>query len=275
MYNPSVAYVGPDGATRSLANEFLEKYGRPARPSEFVTGYPGPTNVSGHNPDSNGITHGVDIFAGPGNVPFADMRWAADTLCDRARAGDGRALYYIYADQIASPATNWYFSGSGWGHLDHLHASIWDGYWGGPCGLPASVYNDISPWGVLNLIPQGSKPTPVPEGQFMNLPYDDQVEIRDNLRKLVHMTAFIKESVKPINLSGNRTISTRQALAVAMRNAEAAAANTAPIHRTGGDVSLRQELANTFNKVSDLEPIVVDIAEAVKVENVDLNLDKV
>lgn len=157
-YNPSVAYVGPDGATRSVTNELTERFGYPARPYEFVTGWKDPLNVSGHNPDANGITHGVDIF-----MTDAQNRWAADHLAARGRAGDPRVAYVIYAGQIASPSTGFYFAGSRWEHWDHPHLSVWDGYWGGYCSLPASIYNDTSSWGIATLAGQNSGITPIQE----------------------------------------------------------------------------------------------------------------
>ncbi|POH58256.1 hypothetical protein [Arthrobacter glacialis] len=145
-YNPSVGYRGPDGATRSVTDELTARFGAPARPYEFVTGWKDPDNVSGHNPDSNGITHGVDIFMTP-----EQNRWAADHLAARGRAGDNRVGYVIYAGQIASPSTGYHFAGSGWEHWDHPHLSVWDGYWGGPCTLPASIFNDTSSWGITTI----------------------------------------------------------------------------------------------------------------------------
>lgn len=181
-YNPSVVYSGPDGATRSVTNELTERFGYPARPYEFVTGWKDAGNVSGHNPDSNGITHGVDIF-----MTDAQNRWAADHLAARGRAGDPRVAYVIYAGQIASPSTGFYFAGSGWEHWDHPHLSVWDGYWGGYCSLPAIIYNDTSSWGIATLAGQNSGITPImEEGFLMALPEADQVEVVKNVRKLVY-----------------------------------------------------------------------------------------
>ena len=154
MYNPSIAYRGPDGATRSLTNELTARDGTPSRPYEFVTGWKDAGNVSGHNPDSNGITHGVDIFTG-------NLRWTADHLAARGKAGDPRVLYVIYAGQLANARTGWSFAGEGWEHWDHVHLSVRDGYWGGPCTLPASIHNDTSSWGVVPISGQGSSITPI------------------------------------------------------------------------------------------------------------------
>ena len=155
-YNELVRYVGPDGATRSLTNELTARDGTPSRPYEFVTGWKDAGNVSGHNPDSNGITHGVDIFTG-------NLRWTADHLAARGKAGDQRVRYVIYAGQLANDRTGWQFAGEGWDHWDHVHLSVWDGYWGGPCTLPSSIYNDTSSWGIAPLAGQGSGITPIQE----------------------------------------------------------------------------------------------------------------
>ncbi|AIY01225.1 hypothetical protein ART_1626 [Arthrobacter sp. PAMC 25486] len=163
-YNPSVAYVGPDGATRSVTNELTARFGYPARPYEFVTGWKDAGNVSGHNPDSDGITHGVDIF-----MTQAQNRWAADHLAARGRAGDPRVAYVIYAGQIASPSTGYEFAGSGWEHWDHPHLSVWDGYWGGYCSLPAHIYNDTSSWGIAGATPQANTITPIPSFTEMDI----------------------------------------------------------------------------------------------------------
>lgn len=169
MYNPDVGYRGPDGATRSLTAECTAKDGPPSRPYEYVTGYKAPDNVSGHCPDSNGITHGVDIFTG-------NLRWLSDHLAGRGASGDPRVLYLIYADQIASPSTGWQFAGSGWGHWDHLHVSVWDQFWGGPCTLPAAIYNDTSSWGIANtLTGQSSGITPIQEDDVVT--QEDRTEI--------------------------------------------------------------------------------------------------
>lgn len=64
-----------------------------------------------------------------------------------------------------------------------------------------TIYQDLPRAGILGFLRpratitgQTSGVTPIPEGeQFMNLPYEDQVEIRDNLRKLVSTAAAIEK----------------------------------------------------------------------------------
>lgn len=182
-YNPNVAYRGPDPATRSLTEEITAKFGPPPRPYEFVTGWKDPGNVSGHNPDSNGITHGVDIFLTPER-----NRWVADHLAARGRAGDPRVGYVIYAGQIAAPSTGYHFAGSGWEHWDHPHLSVSDGYWGGPCTAHPSIYNDTSSWGIATsgtTAPLSNNIERITEGFLMALSETDQQEILLNIRKLV------------------------------------------------------------------------------------------
>ena len=255
-YNPGIAYVGPDGATRSLTNELTARDGTPSRPYEFVTGWKDAGNVSGHNPDSNGITHGVDIFTG-------NLRWTADHLAARGRAGDPRVLYVIYAGQLANARTGWQFAGEGWGHWDHVHLSVWDGYFGGPCTLPASIYNDTSSWGVVPITGQSATITPITEeGFLMALSDADQIEVRDNLRKLVGMTADVQGKVADIGTASG-TKSLRQFVADGTRAAQTAAAQTADIRRGGQGISLRQEVADIKTSVTKSEPVIVAIAEAV------------
>lgn len=199
-YNPNVAYSGPDGATRSVTNELTARFGYPARPYEFVTGWKDAGNVSGHNPDSNGITHGVDIF-----MTDAQNRWAADHLAARGRAGDKRVAYVIYAGQIASPSTGYYFAGSGWEHWDHPHLSVWDGYWGGYCSLPASIYNDTSSWGIATLAGQANTTTPIIKKDWSDMATKEEVK-----------QAF--REVLAENLSGTKAAKTAGTLGWAIMN---------------------------------------------------------
>ncbi len=175
--NFSVLFDKSDLANKSIADECIVKWGKPARPSEFVTGHQSATNVSGHNPDHNGVTHAVDIFVGPGNIPEEGGRWLADHL---ARRADIRTAYVIYADQIASAATGWFFVGEGYGHWDHVHHSTWDGWWGSYCSLLASIYNDASPWGIAAF----TNFTPEEEEFFMAFNDDEKTELLVNLQRV-------------------------------------------------------------------------------------------
>src|SRR5699024_4379866 len=111
--------------------------------------------------------------------------------------------------------------------------------------------------------------TPIPEEeQFMNLSYEDQVEMRNNLRKLVGWTNTIHSNVAPINTSAG-PVSLRQMVADGARAGQAAAANTASIKRGGKDISLRQEVADIKTSALKTAPVIVDIAKAVKADDVD------
>lgn len=173
MVNLAVPYVRPDGATRSVANECIARWGTPARPSEFVTGYKSATNYSGHNADSNGITHAVDIFTGPGNIPAADGIWLANHLAARGKAGDPRVFYVIHNDQIASASTGWQFAGSGYGHFDHVHYSSCDLYWGDPSPITRAVYDDTGAWNITTLGTAAGTIEQIEEDPLAGLSYED------------------------------------------------------------------------------------------------------
>lgn len=192
-YSPGIPYRGPDAATLSMTRELTARFDAPPRPYEFVTGWKDPLNVSGHNPDANGITHGVDIFCAP-----ARNRWIADHLAARGRAGDKRVLYVIYAGQLANDRTGWQFAGEGWEHWDHVHLSVWDGYWGGPCTLPASIYNDASSWGISTLAGQGSGITPIQE--------DDEM----TPAQMLELKQFIQEDNEARHLATRATITAKE-----------------------------------------------------------------
>lgn len=198
-YTPSVGYAGPDGATRSLTNELTSRDGPPARPYEFVTGWKSPTNVSGHNPDSNGITHGVDIFTG-------NLRRTADHLAARGKAGDRRVLYVIYAGQIASAATGWVFSGSGWEHWDHVHLSVWDGYWGSPCTLPASIYNDTSSWGIATTGALSTDKTPITSEEDDMFADKDRANLETTLGRVTTLVAMLDNVANAVTATPGRVL---------------------------------------------------------------------
>lgn len=111
--------------------------------------------------------------------------------------------------------------------------------------------------------PQSATITPITEeGFLMALSDADQIEVRDNLRKLVGMTADVQGKVSDIGTaSGNKSL--RQFVADGTRAAQTAAAQTANIRRGGQGISLRQEVADIKTSVTKSEPVIVAIAEAV------------
>lgn len=189
MVNLNVPPARPDYAVRTLANECITKWGAPARPSEFFSGYTlpsatnpagNPGNFSGHNADSNGICHAVDIFTGPGNIPASDGIWLANFLARRGANGDPRIFYVIHNDQIASAGTGWQFSGSGYGHFDHVHLSVCDLYWGDPVPIGAAIYDSTAGWGIASgsvVKPSGTTTTPSVEDTLAKLDSDDYSNI--------------------------------------------------------------------------------------------------
>ena len=279
MANMSVAYRGPDPSLVTLTNELRAHYGNPARTYEFVTGYKAPSNFSGHNPDSNGVVHAVDIFTDDhGNIPEAEGRALAERLRLVGKA-TGRFAYLIHdmsagapQPMIAGDHTGWLWAAYGGAdaHSDHIHLSIADGYWGDPCNVPAYVTNDTSRWGVTGgANPQANTITPIPEeGFLMALSDEDQLEVRDNMRKIVGWINTIHSNVAPINTAAG-PVSLRQMVADGTRAGQAAAANTAAIKRGGKNVSLRQEVADIKTSTLKTEPVIVDIAKAVKADDVD------
>lgn len=177
MANMSTAYRGPDPSLITLTNELRGHYGNPARTYEFVTGYKSPSNFSGHNPDSNGIVHAVDIFTDDyGNIEQAEGRALAERL-RQVGAATNRFSYLIHdmsagapRPMIAGQFNDWVWQTYGGvdAHSDHIHVSIADGYWGDPCQVPASVTNNTKRWGVTggSIKPQTGTITPIQEDEF-------------------------------------------------------------------------------------------------------------
>lgn len=210
MVNMAVQYRGPDPALITLTNELRAHYGNPARTYEFVTGYKSPANYSGHNPDSDGIVHAVDIFTDDqGNIPEAEGRALAERLRLTGKA-TGRFSYLIHdmsagapQPMIAGQHTNWLWAAYGGAdaHSDHIHLSIADGYWGDPCNVPATMYNDTSRWGITSgTTAQAGDITPIlEEGFLMALSHEEQVEALGLLRKIEQRTTrYLDDKVSVI-----------------------------------------------------------------------------
>jgi len=170
----NVAYRGPDPSLVALTNELRAHYGQPARTYEYVTGYKAADNFSGHNPDSNGIVHAVDIFTDDhGNIPQPEGRALADRLRLVGKATN-RFSYLIHDMSAGAPQPMIAGQFNGWAwqayngadmHSDHIHVSIADLYWGDPCPVPASVYNNTARWNVTGAAttkPQSGTITPIP-----------------------------------------------------------------------------------------------------------------
>lgn len=174
MANMAVAYRGPDLSLIALTNELRSHYGQPARTYEYVTGYKSAGNFSGHNPDSNGIVHAVDIFTDDfGNIPQPEGRALAERL-RLVGAATNRFSYLIHDMSAGAPAPKIAGQFNGWvwqaytedDHSDHIHVSVADLYWGDPCPVPASVYNNTARWNVTGksaVKPQASTVTKIQE----------------------------------------------------------------------------------------------------------------
>lgn len=183
MPNMAVAYRGPNPSLVTLTNELRSHFGNPARTYEFVTGYKSPANFSGHNPDSNGIVHAVDIFTDDhGNIPAAEGRALAERL-RQIGAATNRFSYLIHdmspgapRPMIAGQFNGWVWQAYGGAdaHSDHIHVSIADGYWGDPCAVGAAVYNNTARWGIsAGATAQADNIIPIQE--------DDEVTPEDRL----------------------------------------------------------------------------------------------
>lgn len=174
MPNMNVQYRGPDPSLIKLTSELRAHYGNPARTYEYVTGYKDPGNFSGHNADSNGIVHAVDIFTDDyGNIPQPEGRALAERL-RQVGAATNRFSYLIHDMSAGAPKPMIAGQFNGWAwqaydgadmHSDHIHVSIADLYWGDPCPIPASVYNNTAAWNVTGgstTKPQSGTVTPIP-----------------------------------------------------------------------------------------------------------------
>lgn len=172
MVNMSVPYSRPNRSLITLRDEVYKAYNyTPARASEFVTGYKSPDNYTGHNADSNGIVHAMDLFTdNNGNLPEEAGRELAEKL--RVIGKRTGKFYYLIHDMnpnpgqftplIAGKHTNWEwveYAGSS-PHTDHIHISTCDLFWGDPAPISASVYDSTAPWGIASTInPAGSPST--------------------------------------------------------------------------------------------------------------------
>lgn len=153
----NVPFRRPDGATQTLWNEVAARWGHQARNLGFVAGE---TNWfsgsnSGHNPDSNGITHAVDIgvdSAGNGaGIPVSDGISLAEFLLAVGR-DTNRFQYLIHRRRIASQNSNWQwvdYAGTD-SHFGHIHLSVCNQRWGEPAPISSSIYDSTASWGIKN-----------------------------------------------------------------------------------------------------------------------------
>ena len=180
MTNMAIPYSRPNNALLTLRNEVYARYGTPARPSEFVTGYKAASNFTGHNADSHGVVHAVDIFVGPGSLSEAQAQELCRLLQAEGKRGPipghpDRLYYIIYRDKIMGDWSGWTsWDGSGYGHYDHIHVSTCDLYWGDPAPIPAADYDSTAPWGIANAItPAATTTTPEPQELFTMGQYEE------------------------------------------------------------------------------------------------------
>lgn len=155
MVNMNVEWAGPNFSLATLAKELTARFGAPARPYEFVTGYKSPANVSGHNADANGRGHSMDIFVGGGNSISVEQGIdLAERLRLEGQRGSipghpDRLAYIIHRGRIAGDHTNWewvpYYGLAD--HYDHIHvSSVFDYFWGDPVAGNPLDYNSTLAW---------------------------------------------------------------------------------------------------------------------------------
>lgn len=155
MVNMLVEWAGPDASLLTLTRTLTERHGQPTRPYEYVTGYKSPANISGHNADSNGRGHSVDIFVGPGqNISIEQGIDLAERLRIEGTKGTiaghpDRLAYIIHRGRIAGDHTGWEwvaYTGKD-GHYDHIHvSSTFDYYWGDAVWESGLDYNSTASW---------------------------------------------------------------------------------------------------------------------------------
>ncbi|PSS42891.1 hypothetical protein C6401_15135 [Arthrobacter woluwensis] len=276
MPNMAVAYQRPNRSLITLRDEVYRAYDyTPARASEFVTGYKSPTNFTGHNADSNGIVHAIDIFTDDnGNLPEAQGRELAEKLRAIGRA-TGRFSYLIHDMSPGAPDPRIAGAFSGWEwqpyagespHSDHIHVSTVDLYWGDPVNFPAAVYDSTEPWGIAGITNAGGAVRPIETKDWFDMVTSKDLD-----------TAVEKGLAKylgPISTASG-DVSVRQMIADGTRAAQTARDNTGPITRGGRPVSLRQEIADTKTGNIALQGQIAGLLAAFKAattgQNIDLN----
>ena len=153
-----------------------------------------------------------------------------------------------------------------------------------------SIYQDLPRTGLLGFLrpratitTQGNTTTPItPSQENDDMPTLDEIfnhpikrsdgkgdiTLASMLRYYSGDIASILENVKPIN-TAKGPLSIRQAIADGRTASQLAASQTTDINTAAGPKSLRQFVADGTRAAQKLEPIVVDIAKAVKADDVD------
>lgn len=176
MVNLAVRWAGPNFSLSTLAKELNSRFGPPTRPYEYVAGS-GPTtwNISGHNADSNGRGHSMDIFVGPGqNISVDQGIDLAERLRVEGTKGTiyghpDRLAYIIHRGRIAGDHTNWewvpYYGIAD--HYDHIHvSSVFDYYWGDPVAGNPLDYNSTLAWNLFVPAENEDDMAQVPQDQW-------------------------------------------------------------------------------------------------------------
>lgn len=270
-----------------------------------------PNNYSGHNINSRGVICAFDITTGdyPGGISTNDGQRVAEgirlSMRDQARGLTPYVIHWmdppyvaISGAKIATAHENWawntYFGEDP--HKSHIHPSVdWDiPHNGAPSGL--SDYDNMDPWKLDGISAQGSDITEIEElsmadlNKIAQIMLDTEVDKNDksgtitlrqflsyadgNQAWMINEIKKVASKVADIQTSPGQYVPLRQFIADGTRAAQTAAKQTADINLSGGKTtSLRQMVSDGTRAAQKLEPIVVDIAEAVKAPAVD-NVDK-
>lgn len=215
MVNLNVPYRRGNYGLQTLVAERIAKYGQPDRPSEYVTGYKSVDNYSGHNADSNGIVHAVDIFVGPGNLTVAQADdVAAAVIAEGIRGNTAghpkRAGYVIWNRRTAGDTTGWQWAPytGPVPHTDHLHISSIDLYYGDP--LPAwygpADYDSTLPWNLTTLTGQGSGITPIPSEEDDMFTDKDKANLETTLGRVTTLVAMLDNVANAVTATPGRVL---------------------------------------------------------------------
>lgn len=154
MVNLNVQYRRAGISLRRLMAEIRAWRPGALQNKGFITGYKSAGNYSGHNADSKGITHAVDIGVDIENDGTGLDPADAARLVEHLRKNCHRWIQYIiYNGRICGNHTNWqwaFYAGAS-PHTDHIHISECDLYYGDPSPIPASVYDAKHSWGIRNI----------------------------------------------------------------------------------------------------------------------------
>lgn len=156
----SVPYVHPAKSLTTLAGELNSVWPGRGPDLGYITGYKAAGNFTGHNPNERGVCMAFDI--GIHSTAKGIKPAHGRDLSEYLRRYANEKFQYLIHDmgteaegvrpKIAGNHTGWKWQPylGPHPHSDHIHISVVDLYWGDNCGVPASVYDSTSSWGVVD-----------------------------------------------------------------------------------------------------------------------------